>query len=312
MAKALARGDSYAKLRDEIARRFVGQSVSNIMRVVQTEGTYVSRQVQGEEMQRAGFDAYYIDSVEDKHTCDTCRAISKRSHEEPFRFEDAKPGENYPPLHPRCRCEVNPAVDDWADFIKGGDGRAKVAERFGASSPTVLGKKGRSVSGLPDPELVDGEWFDPDSPREVRRFIRKYATLIKDLEVEHVYILDANGRVWHAIGDGENVSYGGVELQGARVLHNHPTIDGERVSFGADDFQMLQEYPEAAALFAVNDTFFYSAKANASIQGVGYNEAYRNADLNLLVNGEEQQHLAMEWLDEHGYVDYRRQDIRDI
>ncbi len=136
MAKGLARGDSYAKLRDEIARRFGGQSVSNIMRVVQTEGTYVSRQVQGEEMQRAGFDAYYIDSVEDKHTCDTCRAISKRSHEEPFRFEDAKPGENYPPLHPRCRCEVNPSVDDWADFIKGGDGRpqdrAKVAERFGA------------------------------------------------------------------------------------------------------------------------------------------------------------------------------------
>lgn len=138
MAKSLARGDSYAKLRDEIARRFVGQSVSNIMRVVQTEGTYVSRQVQGEEMRRAGFDAYYIDSVEDKHTCDTCRAISKRSHEEPFRFEDAKPGENYPPLHPRCRCDVNPAVDDWADFIKGGNGRpqdrSKVAERFGMSA----------------------------------------------------------------------------------------------------------------------------------------------------------------------------------
>lgn len=136
MAKALARGDSYAKLRDEIARRFVGQSVSNIMRVVQTEGTYVSRQVQGDEMRRAGFDAYYIDSVEDKRTCGTCRSISKLSHERPFRFEDAKPGENYPPLHPRCRCEVNPAVDDWAEFIKGGNGRpqdrAKVAERFGA------------------------------------------------------------------------------------------------------------------------------------------------------------------------------------
>ena len=137
MAKALARGESYAKLRDEIARRFVGQSVSNIMRVVQTEGTYVSRQVQGDEMRKAGFDAYYIDSVEDKRTCETCRSISKLSHERPFRFEDAKPGENYPPLHPRCRCEVNPAVDDWADFIKGGNGRpqdrAKVAERFGAA-----------------------------------------------------------------------------------------------------------------------------------------------------------------------------------
>lgn len=148
MAKALARGDGYAKLRDEIARRFVGQSVSNIMRVVQTEGTYVSRQVQGEEMRRAGFDAYYIDSVEDKHTCDTCRAISKRSHEEPFRFEDAKPGENYPPLHPRCRCEVNPAVDSWADWIRGGTGgpqdRQRAAERFGADIERGISSK-RSV-----------------------------------------------------------------------------------------------------------------------------------------------------------------------
>lgn len=82
MAKALARGDGYDRMRGEIARRFSGQSVSNIMRVVQTECTYVSRQVQGEEMRRAGFDSYYIDSFEDKRTCDTCRAES----------EDARPG----------------------------------------------------------------------------------------------------------------------------------------------------------------------------------------------------------------------------
>ena len=137
MAKALARGDGYDRMRREIARRFVGQSVSNIMRVVQTEGTYVSRRVQGEEMRRAGFDAYYIDSVDDSHTCGTCKAISRRSHEEPFRFEDARPGENYPPLHPRCRCEVNPAVDSWADWMRGGTGRRqdreRAAERFGAA-----------------------------------------------------------------------------------------------------------------------------------------------------------------------------------
>lgn len=124
-------------MRREISKRFTGQSVSNIIRVVQTEGTYVSRQVQGEEMHKAGFDAYYIDSVEDKHTCDTCKKISTRSHEEPFRFEDARPGENYPPLHPRCRCEVNPTVDDWADWIRCGTGgpqdRLRAAERFGAA-----------------------------------------------------------------------------------------------------------------------------------------------------------------------------------
>ena len=144
MAKALARGDGYERIRGEIARRFVGQSVSNIMRVVQTEGTYVSRQAQGAEMRRAGFDSYFIDSRDDGRTCPTCRAISKRSHEEPFRFEEARAGENYPPLHPRCRCDVNPAVGDWDEWLRARrrDRRAgadpeRAAERFGMSSPTA-------------------------------------------------------------------------------------------------------------------------------------------------------------------------------
>ena len=47
MAKAIVRGDSWQKLRGEIATRFKGQSASNIMRVVQTEGTYVARQARG-------------------------------------------------------------------------------------------------------------------------------------------------------------------------------------------------------------------------------------------------------------------------
>ena len=138
MAKALARGDGYDRIRGEIARRFVGQSVSNIMRVVQTEGTYVSRQAQGAEMRRAGFDSYFIDNRDDGRTCPTCRAISKRSHEEPFRFEEARAGENYPPLHPRCRCDVNPAVGDWDEWLgarrrdrRAGADPERAAERFG-------------------------------------------------------------------------------------------------------------------------------------------------------------------------------------
>lgn len=159
MAKALARGDGYDRMRGEIARRFTGQSVSNIMRVVQTGGTYVSRQVQGEEMRRAGFDSYYIDSLNDRRTCPTCRAISELSHREPFRFEDMKPGENYPPLHPRCRCEVNPAVDSWADWIQGGTGgpqdRLKVAERFGADIERgISSKKSRRIDAAVDLKLI--------------------------------------------------------------------------------------------------------------------------------------------------------------
>ena len=249
MAKALARGESYAKLRDEIARRFVGQSVSNIMRVVQTEGTYVSRQVQGDEMRRAGFDSYYIDSVEDKRTCDTCRSISKLSHERAFRFEDAKPGENYPPLHPRCRCEVNPAVDDWADFIKGGDGRpqdrARVAERFGASVERGIStKRSARFDAHVDFDLInsreyarafDGLTGSPKADKALLRCARaclthRAGTAMEDLHL--VSVLDG------AVKASQTGSRTALEVDSSRAIdravaeepdgslfavHNHPT-----------------------------------------------------------------------------------------
>ena len=133
LARGLARGDSYQRLCAEMSRRFAGQAVSDCMRVVQTEGTYVSRKVQGDAMRRAGFERYYVDARGDERTCDTCRAVSAQSHRAPLSFDDARPGENYPPLHPRCRCDVNPAVDDWAEWLRAhGDAGKAAAERFGA------------------------------------------------------------------------------------------------------------------------------------------------------------------------------------
>lgn len=118
LSKALVRGASYQSLCREMQRRFEGQSVSNIMRVIQTEGTYVARQAQGAEMRREGFEEYFLDPLGDERTCDECRRLGRQSHDAPFRFEDAEVGVNYPPIHPRCRCEVNPSVEDWDEWLR--------------------------------------------------------------------------------------------------------------------------------------------------------------------------------------------------
>lgn len=311
LARGLARGDSYQRLCADMARRFAGQAVSDCMRVVQTEGTYVSRKVQGDAMRRAGFDRYYVDARGDERTCDTCRAVSAQSHRAPLAFDDARPGENYPPLHPRCRCDVNPAVDDWADWLRAhGDAGKAAAERFGAGRDALLGKRGGAVAGLPAPTLVEGERYDPTSRKDVARFIRKYAAAVERLEVEHCYILDGRGRVWHGVGNRVSVSLEGVELSGAHVLHNHPVEDAERVSFGSDDFDALRNYPEMARLYAVNDWYVYEARANDAIADASYNDAMKGVDMERLFDGEEMQHLIMEWLAENGFIDYRRTDIR--
>lgn len=160
LAKALVRGESYQRLCREMQRRFEGQSVSNIMRVIQTEGTYVARQAQGAEMQREGFEEYFIDPLGDKRTCEECRRLGRQSHETPLRFEDAEVGTNYPPIHPRCRCEVNPAVEDWEEWARrrraehraqvaaSGVSEEAVAKRFVPQSEEASGKRPRKRLGV--------------------------------------------------------------------------------------------------------------------------------------------------------------------
>lgn len=307
MAKALARGDGYDRMRGEIAKRFAGQSVSNIMRVVQTEGTYVSRQVQGEEMRRAGFDSYYIDSLNDRRTCPTCRAISERSHREPFRFEDARPGENYPPLHPRCRCEVNPAVDDWADFIKGGDGRpqerARVAERFGAA----LGSKSGKVPGLPPASIVHEEHYDPKDKRRIRKFVERHLRELLGADVEHSYSLQADGTVMHAVGTAENVSLEGVEMTGAVVLHNHAGKDAE--TFSDTDFYELCAHSDAAAFVLVAGGKWYMMEPRDGLRESDLFEAYEGIEISSL-NDSNVNHELLKAVSKNGKIRYLWGDIR--
>lgn len=98
---------------------------------MQTEGTYVSRQAQGSELSREGSGEYELDALDDARTCAVCRGIEHRA----FRFGDMAVGQNYPPLHPRCRCAVNPHVADWDAWVRGqaDERRAEAAaRRFGA------------------------------------------------------------------------------------------------------------------------------------------------------------------------------------
>ena len=113
LTDALIRGDSYSKVAAQMQKRF-GQGARECMRVVRTEGTYVARQAQGAAMEEQGVTEYTIDAVGDERTCNICGTISG----ETFTFEEAVVGENYPPLHPNCRCQINPAVEDWDEWLR--------------------------------------------------------------------------------------------------------------------------------------------------------------------------------------------------
>ena len=114
MSKALARGDSYQRIAKALEKRFVDVPQSSLMRLVYTEGTYVSRMAQVEELKREGFDSYTMQAVHDGKACEQCHGVEGKT----FRFDDMQVGVNFPPLHPYCRCQITPAVDDWDAWQK--------------------------------------------------------------------------------------------------------------------------------------------------------------------------------------------------
>lgn len=140
MSKAFARGDSYQRITKALEKRFVDVPQSSLMRLVYTEGTYVSRMAQVEELKREGFDSYTMQVVHDGRTCEQCHGVEGKT----FRFEDMQVGVNFPPLHPYCRCQIAPAVDDWDAWQQKQDelGQRQKLARVEENEAFVKAKKG--------------------------------------------------------------------------------------------------------------------------------------------------------------------------
>ena len=186
MAKALARGVSYEQMTLELHKRFVDVSEANIMRLVQTEGTYVARTAQGAELQKEGFDSYYINPVGDERTCEICGDVGKHSHDEIYRFDDAVVGQNFPPLHPRCRCQIAPAVSDWDAWQKQQINKKRaelVVKRMQfevhENEPLVKAKKGDDNAFSVNYKLVNSKAYHDkfeslDLPKDVGESLYKW------------------------------------------------------------------------------------------------------------------------------------------
>lgn len=137
--------------------------------------------------------------------------------------------------------------------------------------------------------------------------IKHYGEYIRNLDVEHAFVIQRNGQVIHFIGGEDFVDLFDVDLDGAYITHNHPEING-LVSFGKDDFVVLQENPGIAEFECVNAYYDYSLKALESLDNISYHDielsSWDDGDIN-----EDIQHKVMSKLDDMGVVRYVRKRI---
>lgn len=164
-----------------------------------------------------------------------------------------------------------------------------------------IGTGGKAGNGL----SVVGK-LDVGDKKGLRTKVEKMKESIRHEKVEHAYVIQRDGTVLHGSGDASSVNIDGANLDGATVLHNHPTESGEHRAPGSDDYRVLRSNP-TMRLIAVDEVYDYELTAG-SRAFVSYNEAYRNG-MSFSAN-DDQQHNIMEWLARNGYVDYSRKKVR--
>lgn len=84
----------------EIAKKFA-QGASAARRLVRTESSYLTNQMEMQSYQECGVDRYIYLATLDLRTCDKCCIPLDGKT---FAVADQEPGKNCPPMHPWCRC----------------------------------------------------------------------------------------------------------------------------------------------------------------------------------------------------------------
>jgi len=101
LVDCVATGASHEKLVKDIMLNF-GSSYANASRLARTELSHIYNQSTKDKYEEAGIEQYRFLTAEDETTCDECGDLDGQV----FNLEDAIEGENYPPIHPNCRCTV--------------------------------------------------------------------------------------------------------------------------------------------------------------------------------------------------------------
>ncbi|MGI5891735.1 MAG: minor capsid protein, partial [Bacillota bacterium] len=85
-----------------------GGQLYNATRVVRTETNYIANQASKDMYSDLGMKRYEYCATLDSRTSEICADLNGQV----FDTEDAKPGVNYPPMHPHCRSTTVPYFED--------------------------------------------------------------------------------------------------------------------------------------------------------------------------------------------------------
>lgn len=173
---------------------------------------------------------------------------------------------------------------------------------------TTSSKLGNGFTDTSVQSASNGEYVETIDIKDIDKYIEMYENEIKDYPIEHAYVIQENGQVFHYTGSEDKVSFANVNLQNAVILHNHPIIDGEPSnSFQEDDFAFLQYFGmQIKKLRATYGNIRYDVQVLKDLSDVSYDilkiSALSNVDT--YVDFVDIGDLAYKLLDKEGYIRY--------
>ena len=286
----------------ELARMLRGTfdaSIFNSERLLRTELARVQTEAQRRSYIENGFDQYTYITCGDGKVCSECKPRNGKH----FNVDKMTPGDNAPPMHPLCRCSTAAYIDDksYNEWLEGHKDHGLSFADW--KNRKILGAK-KNVA-YPNTKREELGHIDVSKLNEAKKY---YGDVIRNEKVEHGIIIQKDGKVVHFIGEEGGFSPYDVDLNGAVVIHNHPSSNGI-VSFGEDDFIFIRDTEDLKEMIAVNEQYTYSVSVLKDMRELSYNEIYKKALKYFDADDFEFQHGVFQFLNDEGYVKYERKKI---
>ena len=224
----LNKGINYRTMSQNIAKKF-DTSYKNAERLVRTETAHIQNQATLMGYKDSGVVKYEFLAVLDSRTSHTCASLNG----EVFKTENAMEGENYPPMHPRCRSTTVPYEysDVFSDEPEKEDFENNENEGIINNNGTVFveGGRYRNIGNINATEYKD----------EPLELLRRYEQKIVKKSKENALVIAKNGDIYILKGDENSIpshKMPKINFEDALYTHNHPKNSNHEWGFSNDDF----------------------------------------------------------------------------
>ena len=218
-------------------------------RLIRTEVNHFSNQGFLEGYKAAGITRYRFMATLDLRTSAVCRQLDGKT----FLAEEAKAGENLPPMHPFCRSITVPVVSDrpgtrWArDPVTGKSMTVPADMTYAQWYEKYVEKNGGVIRGAHSPkDKVDNQakpgkpvhlgHINPNSEAERNAYVDRFIDEYENAEYEYMLVVDSKGDVsllTSKLPDMIDMTDVDIAMKGSYNIHNHPAAETQ-FSFSDD------------------------------------------------------------------------------